>query len=374
MKISIWDLDYYFAEDKTDLVNPDVQKISSYHKQNGDKVNFVLSPYDINRPYDIYYIIKERAETPNPPLEWMINPKVRWWGKAYRMKKNWKMPDVMLACRPDYLLYPNRETRLERAEHIRLIGNSNNLLPITQDWSNTFKDKHIIVDDKDLWVCDSSTIVAALERIKHVKSVCFAEPIWIEKIRTNPDIEKAFFNLQLSRRSMVLWSRTAIKNALADLEWLGKFREKFPFCPLSYLPIYMRHQWTTTAEAQEGLEYLKKIIKYAKYHQIFIQLKTPKKRENTPFFFLPELFEQWTNMNFKVCWLEFLSYRYVVGHNVMSGVTDWNKPNTWPPLFRDALRQTYTDKEFLLLQWGDEKMSDIEIPWNLWEETFKYGL
>lgn len=110
-----------------------MQKISSYHKQNGDKVNFVLSPYDINRPYDIYYIIKERAETPNPPLEWMINPKVRWWGKAYRMKKNWKMPDVMLACRPDYLLYPNRETRLERAEHIRLIGNSNNLLPITQD-------------------------------------------------------------------------------------------------------------------------------------------------------------------------------------------------------------------------------------------------
>lgn len=43
------------------------------------------------------------------------------------------MPDAMLACHPDYLLYPNRETRLERAEHIRLIGNSNNLLPITQD-------------------------------------------------------------------------------------------------------------------------------------------------------------------------------------------------------------------------------------------------
>ena len=63
----------------------------------------------------------------------------------------------------------------------------------------------------------------------------------------------------------------------------------------------MRHQWAIIAEAQEGLEYLKKIIKYAKSHQIFIQLKTPKKRENTPFFFLPELFEQWTNMNFKVC-------------------------------------------------------------------------
>ena len=93
------------------------------------------------------------------------------------MRQNWKMPDIMLACRPDYLIYPNRDTRLERAEHIRLIGNSKNLLPITQDWSNTFKDKDIIVDDKDLWACDVDTIVKALERITHVRSVCFAAPI-----------------------------------------------------------------------------------------------------------------------------------------------------------------------------------------------------
>ena len=51
------------------MVNPDVQKISSYHKQKGDNVNFVLQQYDINRPYDIYYIIKENKKTPNPPLE-----------------------------------------------------------------------------------------------------------------------------------------------------------------------------------------------------------------------------------------------------------------------------------------------------------------
>ena len=374
MRISIWDLDFYYAPDKTNLVNPDVQKISSYHKQQGDAVNFVTTPYDINRPYDIYYIIKERTETPNPPLEFLMNPKVRWWGEAYKMRQNWKMPDIMLACRPDYLIYPNRDTRLERAEHIRLIGNSKNLLPITQDWSNTFKDKDIIVDDKDLWACDVDTIVKALERITHVRSVCFAAPIWINKIRLNPQIEEAFFKLQISGRSDVSWLRAAIEETMDNLLWLEKFRKQFPNCPLSYLPIYIRYIWRTTDEAIAGMEQLKDIVKYAKHHQIFIKFITPRKRTNMPFFFLPELFENWTEMNFRVCWLEFLSYRYGVGHNTMSGVTDWNKPQTWPPLFRDALRQTYQDKEFLLLQWGDDKMSDLEVPWQLWEETFKYGL
>lgn len=110
-----------------------IQKISSYHKQLGDSINFVLKEYDIYRPYDIYYVFKEDLNTPNPPLDFFTNSKVRWGGKAFKMRNNWTMSDAMLACRPDYLLYPNRGTRRERAEQIRLIGNNNNLLPITQD-------------------------------------------------------------------------------------------------------------------------------------------------------------------------------------------------------------------------------------------------
>ena len=53
-------------------------RISSYHKQCGDTVNFVLKEDDIHRPYDLYYIIKENIKTPNPPVEFFINSKVRW--------------------------------------------------------------------------------------------------------------------------------------------------------------------------------------------------------------------------------------------------------------------------------------------------------
>ena len=43
------------------------------------------------------------------------------------------MDNVMLAVRPDYLLYPEKETKFERAEQIRLLGNEGKLLPISQD-------------------------------------------------------------------------------------------------------------------------------------------------------------------------------------------------------------------------------------------------
>jgi len=108
-------------------------KISSYHKQLGDEVNFVEKDDDIYRPHDIYYIIKENSKTPNPPYEFYLNPKVKWWGNAVFSKVNWKMPNAMLACRPDYLIYPEKNTQLERAEQIRLLDNQGRLMPLVQD-------------------------------------------------------------------------------------------------------------------------------------------------------------------------------------------------------------------------------------------------
>lgn len=125
-------------------------KISSYHKQLGDKVNFVVKEDDIRRPYDLYYIIKEKQETPNAPLDFYLNTKVRWWGKAFKRKINWQMNNAMLACRPDYLLYPEKETALERAEHVRLLNDRGELLPLIQDWRNAFKNKKVIETDTAL--------------------------------------------------------------------------------------------------------------------------------------------------------------------------------------------------------------------------------
>jgi len=176
MKISIWDLDYYHAKDKVNCFNVNAMKISSFHKQQGDNINFVTRERDIYRPYDVYYIFKDNLETPNPPLDFFTNSKVKWCGKAYSIKA-WQIPDAILACRPDYLLYPEHNTRLERAELIRLIGNNNTLLPITQDWRNVFKDKYCIVTDENLWTCSEDVILAALDKIKDISNISFTAPI-----------------------------------------------------------------------------------------------------------------------------------------------------------------------------------------------------
>jgi hypothetical protein len=68
-----------------------------------------------------------------------------------------------------------------------------------------------------------------------------------------------------------------------------------------------------------------------------------------------------------LCWLE-----YLMGAHY--GYGRLNKPNQWPDMFRELLRQTWEDREFLLLRRKDNYMSDNEITWNLWKEEFKYGI
>ena len=43
-----------------------------------------------------------------------------------------------MGCRPDYLLYPEKNTREERAIRMRFFDNAAQLLPIKQDENNSF--------------------------------------------------------------------------------------------------------------------------------------------------------------------------------------------------------------------------------------------
>lgn len=375
MKVTIWDLDYYFALDRRNKHNTDVMKIASYHKQLGDSVNFVTKEADINRPYDCYYVIKNNKKTPNPPLSFFSNRKVRWYGEAFKSRQNWTISDTILACRPDYLLYPELDTRIERAEKIRLLGNNRTLLPIVQDWSNSFKNKDIIVTDPELWFAAPEVVKEALEELSQYKGISFEHPIWWPKLINNPDILEAFFNLDLNRNSKLRWNPIYADFAAQVIDLLVQLKLKFPGIQLEVLPIkYSRNRWITKDNAIKGFSLLMDIVVSAKEKCIPIKIIAPKTRYDTPFYFLPELMEEWSESNFKLSWIEFLSKKYKVNSDFTTGFTEWNKPYTWPPLFRDALRQTWFNKKFLLLQWGESAVSENEIPWKMLEEQFTLGL
>ena len=95
-------------------------KLSSYHKQKGDNVYLVKNKYDIKREWDLMYICKKTAESPTPPLGFTLNnPKIIKIGKGWTNSN--KIDNIVLACRPDYLLYPNMQkydnTSYERSEY-----------------------------------------------------------------------------------------------------------------------------------------------------------------------------------------------------------------------------------------------------------------
>lgn len=60
------------------------------------------------------------------------------------------MPPLMIMARPDYLLYPNHNTKEERSEQVRLLDESQRVLTRCQDWHNTYKNKKVYITDKNL--------------------------------------------------------------------------------------------------------------------------------------------------------------------------------------------------------------------------------
>ena len=259
-------------------------------------------------------------------MEFFANPKVRWWGEAYVMKQNWKMPDAMLACRPDYLLYPERLTRETRAEQIRLLGNNGNLLPVVQDWSNTLKDKNYIVVDKDIWFAKDDVLVEALKRIEKVPNICFTAPIPILRIIKSEKVFWTFWQLQFSARSQFEWSRIDAEDCVDAISFILYFKNKYPTCSIPHLPVkYTKTPWQDAKEAKSGINLLRQLIITCKRLCIYLDIIGPKKRNETPFFFIPELMEDWCKLNFKMAWLEYLSIRFKVEKNYISGSTEWNK-------------------------------------------------
>lgn len=375
MKVTIWDLDYYYATEKRDIFNPDVMKISSYHKQKGDQVNFVQKQDDIYRPYDIYYIIKENNETPNPPFDFYTNNRVRWWGNAVKFRINWKMDNVMLGVRPDYLLYPEKETKMERAEQIRLLGNEGKLLPVTQDWHNSFKNKQVLVTDDKLWTTDTDTTIKALKRLEGISNLIFLEPIWLQKLISNKDIMNQFLKLKLTHGAIQFVPIFIEDYAEHAAAWL-QIKENFPRIKIGELVIRFRptEHWESKEKALQEWFQLQDIIINSKKNKISVRLKELKHRTDTPYFLLFETVSDWLREKPQWSWLEWITSIYGPGLKFNANLDYWGHPERWNEVFRDLLRQTWRNAEFLTAQWGEKFISHNDIPWIRWQKEFIYEI
>lgn len=367
MQITIWDLDYYYSKTKVNCFNVDAMKISSFHRQKGDSVNFVQTEFDIHRPYDIYYIIKEKEKTPNPPIEFFTDRKVRWWGDAFRVRVNWRPSAAMLGCAPDYLLYPEKNTTLERAEYIRLFDNRGKLLPITQNYRNSFKNKITIDTDFYFWESDKKSILIALDMLKDVKNVSFLNPIRLDLLLCDKDIKEAFLQLKLTRKSVITFSDITFSLVDEVIDFILLLQEKNKNVSINsvFLTYDANAHWDNRENALKDFEEIKKAL--VKGHQTGVNIKLkPMRRLESPYFYLFEQISNWSCMQEHISWFQYLLRQYPY--------CDIGRPATWHEVFRDLIRQTYTDKEFFLTIWKNKKQSENEVPWKILEKEFENGL
>ncbi len=368
MRVTIWDLDYYYSKTKRNCFNTDAMRISSYHKQLGDEVTFVLTEFDIRRPFDLYYIIKEKQSTPNPPLDFFTNSRVRWWGAANRIRINWEMDRVMLGCRPDYLLYPEKNTKLERAEFIRLFDNYAKLIPIAQDYHNIFKWKDVTVVDKYMWQSSKKSLLKALDSLMDVKNVSFYEPIELKNLLGDEELKNKFLSLKLSNMSSMRFKPVNFDLADKAIEFIHTLQEKFTNISANELIIKYDaiEHWNNKDAALHDFNEIKRLVVKGRKLGVRVVAAALMHRIDTPYYHIFEELHNWTDKHEPISWFEYLTR--VHHYSII------NKPETWDEGFRDLIRQTYTDREFFLIKWKDRYTSDNEVPWELLDKEFKLGI
>lgn len=370
MNVMIWDIEWYYAADKTNLINVDAMKISSYHKQCGDNVYLVKSKFDIKREWDMMYICKENEDSPTPPLSLTLNN-----SKVIKIGNGWRKPDslnkIVAACRPDYLLYPNMQkqnnTAIERSEYWRFLDDEGKMLPLIQDASRQEKKNFVIVVDKGLWDKDEKIILQVLKKIQDLgKYVSFLEPISIEKLLSNKTLIQQFLELKFKQNNNIRWTELNLDNADIFISFYQVFKRKHKnivFQPLEINP--------ESIAIERILEYTNMI---AKCFLCGLPI-TIKCNKNKKYPQIVKILSDYVNSGKKLSWLEYITYRY--HKNIKdnpSAVKLWLSPNKWDSNFRELLRLTYRDLSFLCIRPNKTLLSTRDIPMNVFIKTFKYNI
>jgi hypothetical protein len=381
MFVTIWDLDWYYAKDKTNVYNTDAMLLSSYHKQLGDKVNFVRTAYDIKRPYNIYYIIKEKTETPNPPIEFLVDRSIRWLGACSLGKKQYKMPSEVYACRPDYLLYPQKNTREERSDYLHLFDDNGKLLQKTQDVENSFKNKYVIVVDKDFWSASEQDLLKALEILQSYNRISFQYPIRLQRLFQKAALQAAFLKLNFTSGSKLTWEEIPLNWGEEAIKFCTQCKQTWSNTKVGPLSITYAVPFKELSKQWALFLSLCDLILKGKQSKILVKILYPDNYQiNIQQLAAPYMFQELAAFcercaeKPQLSWLEYLCYKYGRAISRDECFVYLNNPQNWHPEFRDLVRQTYQQKDFFLLRWGEEYFDQGYIAWSELEREFCYGL
>ena len=375
MKVSIWDLDFYHNKKG---FNIECMKVSSYHKQKGDVVNFIKNEFDITIDFDIMYVTKRDLNIQAPPISLLVDERVRVWGPGFKYFTNYKLAPVIAATRPDYLLYP-KDDKLSRSDIVQFFDYNNNRLKKVQEFKNTFKNKNTLVADESFWKAQKQDILYALEILKKLSNISFSDEIPLKLVIDDPEISAAFLQLQFSKEANLRWENNLgheIETANRIISFMRTFKSKNKGAKIGKIPfepILLAHK--IEGNGYNDVERCMQIIDIGKTNGLELTVKMLTNRLSTPYVHVFETLSSWSNRGIKLSLYEFIVIPLVKRYNKKLQEI-YMTPSTWADeSFREMIRLIETFPELRVYathRWKSKHLEITKIDWLLLKEHTQY--
>lgn len=359
-RISIWDMDFFYK--KTFRPNYELMKISSYHKQRGDLINFITEESHIEMIYDKYYISREKNATPPAPTRITDRENVFLMGRGFRYHDNiFKINQVIAATRPDYNLYPpQKKGSLYNAEVVQFFFNKKLLLKKQPFFNRKMYHKKTLVIDKDFWSNDVKEIETALIELQNYKRIAFLHPIRLKILMNSDKLTNLFLNLHFTRETIFKWRNdfgSTFTEAKKIIDFYIELKKRNSSCYLGRLPFktVTTDHWSKDARknALYDLERCMKIVHYAKQGVARILMVAPKRAQyETPYWYYFDRIQVWTEHFERESFVEMMLF---------GAMMRWHK--SWKEILQDPMKWDLPNTNFLLDMIAN--YSDI---------IFRYGL
>ena len=368
MRVTIVDLEWY--NHKSFLPNPKCMKISSYHKQLNDLINFALDKYMLQMDYDIMYVVRETIAGGAFPVEIdLLDDRVHLIGEGLKFYDRYvsDIDDVMAACRPDYLLYPlPEENKMANADIVQFFAQGK-LLPLMQDYHNTYRKKHYTyVTDKGFWCYDEKDIAKCVEKLKKDKNVKFADGLDLDVILSNKN------KLKMLKKLKVDWRGEKVLVTLdtdVKISRFLNFIESIPEATRASMQItspmlFSGDHFKIQSQAIRDFHRYFKLVGILKQKRVHLRLIAPP-RVLSPLWFYFEDIEGWTTYRPHLSFVEYMTELPCKDHEVdieylLNRTLLWSNDSVYRLmyLFRDYPEIVKTTA---FIQWDDKVLDDIGL-------------
>lgn len=229
MTIVILDLDWFY--DKTEIPNVNCMKLSSFHKQMGDKTYFINDMSELSMSYDKLYVWGENTELPPIGHKLLNDKRTILFGKRFELCGAKQLGKTILACRPDYTLYDTYGSKnsYTKANFISFYTNGGERIERRQEWHNTNKGiKRTIITDEVLWKQKPEDIVICLSEILEEPNIVFLNPISLKCLIENESVANVFCSLRFSSGTDFKWRNDVgqdVSSTNKIIAFLNKLKE-----------------------------------------------------------------------------------------------------------------------------------------------------